>query len=552
MQKNGKIHYIITLVATLFALGVIVFYTFTSFYKVAKEDAITIGETAVKERTEKINNFFLQSVEVINITQHMVDYMLEHGHNAEEIEEFLVATSNDFSKRINENFTGIYGWIDEIYVDGVGWVPDEDYVPTERVWYTEAIKAGGEAVVVSPYVDAQTKEVIISLAEMLSDKKDVISLDIVLNGVQDIAEEINMNGYGYGYVLDKDGMVVAHSDKSERGKNYLKDEALQGTDVNNVVKEIMHGEECHFETVIDAEKCYVFSQKAEHGWQVVMIINSSELFAKVERVLFINIILSLLIFGMVTYFCTASHHNKMKSQHYAEELKKYQITLEERVLEQTEEIRKQAEEMIRMQEDVIEGMATLIESRDGNTGEHVKNTKRYVAMIVKTMQEKKLHTELVVDSYIAKIVNAASLHDVGKIKISDLILNKPARLNKEEYEIMKTHSSEGGNIVQMILGDHADEELVQIARDVAKYHHERWDGKGYPEGLKGEEIPLAARIMAVADVFDALISKRVYKDRIPISTAFSMIEEESGKQFDPEVVAIFMEQKEEILEYLSE
>ena len=283
-----------------------------------------------------------------------------------------------------------------------------------------------------------------------------------------------------------------------------------------------------------------------------MVINSSDLFAKVERVLFINIILSLLVFGMVTYFCTTSHYNKMKSQQYAEELKKYQITLDDRVLEQTKEIRKQADEMIRMQEDVIEGMATLIESRDGNTGEHVRNTKHYVAMIVKRIQEKNLYTNLVVDSYVNKIINAASLHDVGKIKISDLILNKPARLNKDEYEIMKTHSSEGGAIVQTILGEHADEELVKIARDVAKYHHERWDGKGYPEGLKENNIPLAARIMAVADVFDALISKRVYKERIPITKAFDMIEEESGKQFDPEIVAVFLEQKEDILKYLDE
>ena len=133
-----------------------------------------------------------------------------------------------------------------------------------------------------------------------------------------------------------------------------------------------------------------------------------------------------------------------------------------------------------------------------------------------------------------------------------MILNKPAKLDKDEYEIMKTHSSEGGAIVQLILGDNVDAELVEIARDVAKYHHERWDGKGYPEGLKGEEIPLAARIMAVADVFDALISKRVYKDKLSISKAFAMIEEESGKQFDPEVVELFLEQKEAVLKYVEE
>lgn len=133
MQKNGKIHYIITLVATLFALGLIVIYTFTSFYDLAREDAITIGETAVKERSENLNNFLVQSFEIINITEQMMDYLMCHGHDVEEVEEYIVDASAKYSTRINENFTGIYGWIEDTYIDGAGWVPDADYVPTERV-----------------------------------------------------------------------------------------------------------------------------------------------------------------------------------------------------------------------------------------------------------------------------------------------------------------------------------------------------------------------------------------------------------------------------------
>ena len=550
--KNGRGHYIVTLVGTLFALSLIVIYSFNSFYTLAKEDAITIGDTAVNERAKTLNNFYMQSFEAINITEQMVDYMMHHGHDAREIEEYLVDASEEYSTQINENFTGIYGWIEDTYIDGVGWIPGADYVATERVWYTDAMEKGGEAALVSPYIDAQTNQVIISLSKMLSDGKSVISLDRTLDDIQVIAEEINLNGNGYGFVMDKAGMVVAHSDKNQRGNNYLTDEAFQGSDMNIVVQNIMQGSGENFKMVIDGKKSMVFSEKLEHDWYVVMIINSADLFAKVERVLFINIILSLLVFGMVAYFCTASHYHKMKSMHYAEELKEYQRTLEDRVLEQTKEIRKQSEEMIRMQEDVIEGMATLIESRDENTGEHVKNTKWYVSLIVKKMYEKKMHEDIVGSSYVNKLINAAALHDVGKIKISDLILNKPARLDKEEFEIMKTHSTKGGEIVHSILGDHADEEMVEIAGDVARYHHERWDGNGYPTGLKEEEIPLAARIMAVADVFDALISKRVYKDRIPVEKAFSMIEEESGKQFDPEVVELFVESKAEIWDYLEE
>ena len=219
MQKSGRGHYILTLAATLFALGLIVIYTFSSFYNVAKEDTITIGETAVKERTEKLNNFFVQCIEIIHVAEHMVDYMLEHGHDAKEIEEFLVDTSADFAERINEDFTGIYGWIEDTYVDGVGWIPEEGYVPTERVWYTDAVRANGEPVVVAPYVDAQTHEVIISLAQMLPDGKNVVALDILLNRVQEISEGIKLDGHGYGFVMDQSGMIIAHSDPKERGKN---------------------------------------------------------------------------------------------------------------------------------------------------------------------------------------------------------------------------------------------------------------------------------------------------------------------------------------------
>ena len=236
--------------------------------------------------------------------------------------------------------------------------------------------------------------------------------------------------------------------------------------------------------------------------------------------------------------------------HYADELKQYQLHLEERVLEQTKEIKHQAEEMIKMQENVIEGMATLIESRDENTGEHVKNTKQYVSLIANYMYDNKMHADVITPMYVNKLITAAVLHDVGKIKISDLILNKPARLTQEEYEIMKTHSSLGENIVEIILGKHTDKELLQISRDVAKHHHEKWDGTGYPSGLRENDIPLAARIMAVADVFDALISKRIYKDQMPMEVAFEIIKKESGKQFDPEIIEIFLSQQEKIQQYL--
>lgn len=224
--------------------------------------------------------------------------------------------------------------------------------------------------------------------------------------------------------------------------------------------------------------------------------------------------------------------------------------LENKVNVQTEEIRDQAEKMETFQWEVIEGMASLIESRDGNTGDHVKNVSKYVSIIAQEMLHMRLYSNIVTPKYVDIITKVSPLHDVGKIKISDVILNKPGKFTPEEYEIMKNHAAYGGMIVEDILGNNATPEMKQIAKDVAYYHHEKWDGTGYPEGRAGADIPLAARIMAVADVFDALVSKRVYKEAFELDKAFDIIQEEAGKHFDAEIVRVFLKKKDVIIKEL--
>ncbi len=226
--------------------------------------------------------------------------------------------------------------------------------------------------------------------------------------------------------------------------------------------------------------------------------------------------------------------------------------LENKVNVQTEEIRDQAEKMETFQWEVIEGMASLIESRDGNTGDHVKNVSKYVSIIAQEMLHMHLYSNIVTPKYVDIITKVSPLHDVGKIKISDVILNKPGKFTPEEYEIMKNHAAYGGMIVEDILGKNATPEMKQIAKDVAYYHHEKWDGTGYPEGRAGADIPLAARIMAVADVFDALVSKRVYKEAFEYDKAFDIIREKAGKHFDAEIVRVFLKKKDVIIKELKE
>lgn len=198
-----------------------------------------------------------------------------------------------------------------------------------------------------------------------------------------------------------------------------------------------------------------------------------------------------------------------------------------------------------MQNSIIKGMAVMVESRDNSTGGHISRTsdcvKVFLDKLVQTEQGKSLSP-----SFCKAVIKAAPMHDLGKIAVDDAILRKPGKFTDEEYEVMKTHSAEGARIVSSVLAQVDDEEFKQIAINVAHYHHEKWDGNGYPEKIMGEEIPYEARIMALADVFDALVSKRCYKDSFNYDKAFQIIEESLGTHFDPQLGRAFIECRAEL------
>ena len=216
------------------------------------------------------------------------------------------------------------------------------------------------------------------------------------------------------------------------------------------------------------------------------------------------------------------------------------------------DVRREMERRNTMQSHVIDDLAALIESRDLSTGQHVARTKRYVELIAREMQKLPEYAETLTDDYVERIVHAAPLHDIGKIAVSDRILQKPGRLTPEEFEEMKKHASKGGEMVQNILGNMDDAPFLQTASEIATSHHERWDGGGYPSGLKGDAIPLPARMMAVADVFDALVSERCYKKAMPPDQAFRILEEERGRQFDPSIVDLMPALRPEFLAVLGQ
>lgn len=223
----------------------------------------------------------------------------------------------------------------------------------------------------------------------------------------------------------------------------------------------------------------------------------------------------------------------------AVELQDYRKHLEKLVEEQLKKIAD-------LQQEVIISMANLIESRDGTTGEHVKRTAGYVKLLINALKEKKIFPELEDPKYVDFVVKAAPMHDIGKIMIPDNILQKQDKLSFSEFEIMKLHTSHGGNLIKKNMSKIGDQKFVEIAFNLACYHHEKWNGNGYPKGLSGEDIPLCSRILAVADVFDALMSKRSYKKSFTLEETFEIMKSERNVSFQPEIIDTFLECEEEL------
>ena len=228
------------------------------------------------------------------------------------------------------------------------------------------------------------------------------------------------------------------------------------------------------------------------------------------------------------------------NQQYIELIKNYNNQLEE-------EVKKKTASIIEMHDKLVLGMATMVEGRDNSTGGHIKRTSDCVRILVEEMKkDPKLE---MTESFCKCVIKAAPMHDLGKITVDDAILRKPGRYTPEEFAVMKTHAAEGARIVKQILEGTDDKEFYQIAINVAHYHHERWDGSGYPKGLKGEEIPYEARIMAIADVYDALVSKRVYKERMSFEEADKIIMDGMGKHFDKTLEPYYIAARPKLEEY---
>lgn len=217
--------------------------------------------------------------------------------------------------------------------------------------------------------------------------------------------------------------------------------------------------------------------------------------------------------------------------------------------------RKSYDEQIRELSDsrdkILAGISDIVENRDFNTGGHIKRTSEVVKLLVEELSQEYTAAGMTHEEYAEYIIRTAPMHDLGKISIPDAILGKPAKLTDAEFEYIKIHPQKGYDIINSVLLGLKDERLMKVAENIALYHHEKYDGSGYPKGLKGEEIPLEARIMAIADVYDALVSYRCYKKPFNSEQAYNIIKESMGSHFDPNLWGCFDRAYTKIVDFYS-
>ncbi len=504
MKTREMKEYVSTIVFTLIALAVIVTFTFASFYSNAVSSTETIGQSSLALETERLNSYLSKWMDALQLTAITTEYMMQENVSSEQLKSFLTTESTRYKEEIDANFTGIYGLIRGTYLDGSGWTPDADYKPKERAWYANAAKAKGKPTIVSPYLDAQTNSIMVSVSQLLYDKKSVIALDIAMDEIQTITQDIQLEGNGFGFVIDDNGLVVAHHDQKEKGKNYQQDSGM-----GDLARQICETGKGSFQTTVSGEKCTVFTNEVMDSWHVAMVISNTKLSSEIRETLIRNIIVCIIIFVCIVIFCTMAYRRMLLSI-------KRETQSRERVNQ--------------LNVGIVNTLTKTIDAKDRYTKGHSQRVANYSREIARRMgKTEKEQTD---------VYYAGLLHDLGKIRVPEDVINKPGRLTDEEFEQIKIHPLTGYHILKGVFEN-------SVIAQGAKFHHEQYCGLGYPNGLKGENIPEIARILGVADAYDAMTSNRSYRRSLPQEVVREEIEKGKGVQFDPAIADIMLEMIDE-------
>ena len=543
---------IFTLFLSIAVLISVLFFGGVFFFHATKSYEVDAGISLLNNIAHPFEDFLTEAMDALAVVAQDSEAFI-FSRKTHSLEGFLREKSMALTAfKQNSTLKGtFYGYINGKCVNTEYGNDAED-----AVWYKKSRAANGKAVTVLQRV-GKSQRLVLTAAKELSDGVSVLAFDVELDDITETLSRFYLGKNAWCVLVNRDSTAVCTIGDSAVAAGKNGDEYSLRDNVRMILGAVYKGLSGIFDTKISGTDCTVFHKCLQGEYFFVLIFKQTELFYRIRGKMVLKIIIFLAHIMFIVLFYVSNLLNRRKSNSYAQLLEQnqsvindYRDLLEEKVREQTEIIKNKTHDLIKLQENVIENLATMIESRDECTGEHVRNTKIYAIMLSEHLFAKGLFKDEIDEEFISLMGDASLLHDIGKIKISDVILNKKDALSDEEFEIMKMHTVFGREIAGKILAESGNKRLIAMAENVANYHHERFDGLGYPDGLIGSEIPLPARIMAVVDVFDALVAKRSYKFSLNAESAFNIIAKGAGTHFDPVLVASFLEIRPQIESFL--
>ena len=315
-ETKRRNNLIIPLLLILALMIIMVVYTSQVINNVTIVNLHEIGEDKISGVEAKLVNYLDSNKSVLRVTADTVDHMVRTGSTSEEILNYIQEETAVLASQFNADYTGLYGYIQGQYLDGLAWVPPEGYNPVQRAWYTAAVEGAGEIVIVPPYLDAQTGDIVISICRQLSDKKNVLALDMTMNSIQDMANELQLREKGYGFIIDESGLIVAHPDESRKG--FVLGETDEEKQFLEQVKTIRDG---YFEMSILGRPSTVFVKPILDQWYVIITISNEELFAEHGKQLAVNVLICSVIFSLIALFYFLGNRNEQNISRRMEEMK---------------------------------------------------------------------------------------------------------------------------------------------------------------------------------------------------------------------------------------
>ena len=315
MRRNRRT-LILTLLVTFSLMLLLTMYTVSNIYRTSYQNVYEVGSDKTTAITADLEKYLENSKSVLWVTADTVDHMLEQGATHDEIVAYITRESYNTENQFDSTYTGIYGVINGKYADGLGWVPPEGYDATTRDWYKAATAAEGEVIITSPYVETVSGDVIISVCKTLSNPDNVIGLDLALSGVQDLVEDVQINGTGYGVILNNDGMIIANPNKELNGK-YFSDYP----EFKEAFSEALVIGEGNFTATVDGKACTIFVDQVLDQWTLVIVTETGQLFEAPRSILVVSVIVNLSALAILAGFYILSYQYEIKANKRLDEMK---------------------------------------------------------------------------------------------------------------------------------------------------------------------------------------------------------------------------------------